>query len=167
MSKYVIEYEDTPSSRENGVDYYKCKNVPYSSHSARFISMLTPYDEIEAFRAGLEQMYEYVRKLFAMRDDQRLLVFETEWSYNALTGNSYLDFAEKIQKYMKAPQVGDVVEFGGVRYLIVGMDESSYHVLSGRSFEVDRISKSLEKDIHRLNDNKDLDLLAKAVKGET
>lgn len=25
--KYVIEYEDTPSLREDGVNYYKCKNM--------------------------------------------------------------------------------------------------------------------------------------------
>lgn len=168
--KYVIEYEDTPSSREDGVNYYKCKNVPYFSSSKTFIDRMTPYDETEAFDDGLEQMYEAICAVLTMPGRERTERFGETFAYNILTKSSYGEFFNRYLTYKKdldSPKVGDVVEFGGVRYLIVGMDENSYHAFSGRSFEVDRIFKSLEKEIHRLNDRKDLDLVAKALKGET
>lgn len=169
MSKYVIEYEDTPSSREDGVNYYKCKDVPWLSNSKNVIDHLKPYDETEPFAAGLAQMYEAVGVILTMSRENRYKWFGSPYLANIFT-NRYDEFFDKYHAYKKdltSPKAGDVVEFGGVRYLIVGMDESSYHVLSGRSFEVDRIFKSLEKEIHRLNDRKDLDLVAKALKGET
>lgn len=172
MSKYIVEYEDIPleAEREDGVDYYKCLNAPYRADSEAFIKKLTPYDETEAFDDGLSQMYEAVGAVLTMPERVLTERFGETFAYNALTKSSYGEFFNRYLTYKKdmgGLKAGDVVEFGGVRYLIVGMDESSYHVLSGRSFEVDRIFKSLEKEIHRLNDRKDLDLVAKALKGET
>lgn len=170
MSKYVIEYEDTPSSREDGVNYYKCKNVPYFSSSKTFIDRMTPYEKDAVFKDGMAQMYEYVRTFSLMRPDNRLAWFGEANDILIFTGTSCTEFAEKIKDYKhwsSIPRLGDVVEYHGQRYLVVKIDDKSYHLLSGRSFEVVCVGKDYEKEIIRMDDRKDLDLVAKAVKGET
>lgn len=170
MSKYVIEYEDTPSSREDGVNYYKCKNVPYFSSSKTFIDRMTPFDEVDAFRHGMAYMYECIGTLSTMRKDNRVEWFGTTSALQILAENNYAEFESKIREYKRSftiPRLGDVVEYHGGRYLVVKIDDESYHLLSGKDFEVVCVGKDYEKEIIRINDRKDLDLLAKAVKGET
>ena len=41
--KYIIEFEDEPCMREDGLNFYKCIQAPWWSLSERLIKQLTPY----------------------------------------------------------------------------------------------------------------------------
>ena len=172
MSKYIVEYEDTPleEEREDGVDYYKCLNAPYRFESETFIKKLTPYDETEAFDDGLEQMYEAICTVFTMPEREIKKRFGETFAHNVLNKNTYGEFFNRYLTYKKdmdIPQVGDVVEYHDRRYLLVSIDEELYYLLNGSSFEVVCVDKSLKNEIIKTSYHKDLDRLSKALKGET
>lgn len=56
--KYIIEFNDTPSTREKGFSYYKCIDAPWYSASDHLINKLTPYDPDEAYQRGLNDAWD-------------------------------------------------------------------------------------------------------------
>ena len=61
MGKYIITFEDNTEVEEDGVKYFRCKEVPWSYTSGIIISKLTPYTEPdldavknEAYQQGVE-----------------------------------------------------------------------------------------------------------------
>lgn len=42
--KYIIEFEDEPCMREDGLNFYKCIQAPWHQLSDRLIKRLTPYE---------------------------------------------------------------------------------------------------------------------------
>ncbi len=57
--KYIIELEDTPSFAEDGIAYYKCRQVPWWFVGDSIIGRLTSAQDIlseidEAYKRGLE-----------------------------------------------------------------------------------------------------------------
>ena len=41
--KYIVEFEDEPCMREDGLNFYKCIQAPWLGLSERVIKQLTPY----------------------------------------------------------------------------------------------------------------------------
>ncbi len=58
--KYIIEFEDEPYMREDGVDYYTCKSAPWYLLGETIINRLTPYTEPDR-KAIEDEVWEFVR----------------------------------------------------------------------------------------------------------
>ena len=56
--KYIIEFDDAPSMREEGLNYYKCIDAPWFSASDHIINKLTPYDPDEEYQRGFDDAHK-------------------------------------------------------------------------------------------------------------
>ena len=66
--KYIIEFEDEPYMREDGVDYYTCKSARWYKLGDTIINGLTPYTEPD--RKAIEnEVWEFERCVHKMNGD--------------------------------------------------------------------------------------------------
>ena len=66
--KYIIELEDEPYMREDGVNYYTCKSARWYKLGETIINRLTPYTEPD--REAIEnEVWEFAKGLLNYTDD--------------------------------------------------------------------------------------------------
>ena len=133
--KYIIEFEDEPSIVEEGLRYYRCKQVPYSGLSPEIIKNLTPYTEPDrkAIEDAQEEAWEFAKQVTIMTPDDKCELWGTS-KYNTINlGYSYAEAKAKYEEWQKQKEeihVGDEVtsKYGdGVVIDIVGNE--SVHIL--------------------------------------
>lgn len=67
--KYIIEFEDEPSMREDGVNYYTCKSARWYNLGDTIINRLEPYTEHD--RNAIENdVWELAKKLISMSGNE-------------------------------------------------------------------------------------------------
>ena len=133
--KYIIEFEDEPSIVEEGLRYYRCKQVPYWGLSPEIIKNLTPYTEPDrkAIEDAQEEAWEFAKQVTIMTPDDKCELWGTS-KYNTINlGYSYAEAKAKYEEWQKQKEeihVGDEVtsKYGdGVVIDIVGNE--SVHIL--------------------------------------
>jgi len=62
MAKYIIEFEDEPSMREDGVNYYTCKSARWYNLGDTIINRLEPYTEPDR-EAIAGEVWEFAKKI--------------------------------------------------------------------------------------------------------
>ena len=79
--KYIIEFEDEPYMREDGVDYYTCKSARWYKLSETIINRLTPYTEPD--RKDIEdEVWDFLDFLFTgMNSEERYECFDKVFSH--------------------------------------------------------------------------------------
>ena len=156
--KYIIEFEDEPYMREDGVNYYTCKSARWYKLGETIINRLTPYTEPDR-KAIEDEVWKFTRELLNYTDD--------DWE--SITNMLILDipYHEAKAKYdawkkrKDEIHVGDEVKYRGDNCVVVyvGADEV-YHVsdrhwlrcvVQGRQFltktgrHFDEVEKLLER----------------------
>lgn len=67
--KYIIEFEDEPSMREYGVNYYTCKSARWYNLGDTIINRLEPYTEPDR-KAIEDEVWELAKKLISMSGNE-------------------------------------------------------------------------------------------------
>ena len=81
--KYIVELEDEPYMREDGVNYYTCKSARWYKLGETVINRLTPYTEPD--REAIEnEVWENTWKMFLTPED-----------FGATRGDSYSEAKAK------------------------------------------------------------------------
>lgn len=65
MAKYIVELEDEPYMREDGVNYYTCKSARWYKLGETIINRLTPYTEPDR-KAIEDEVWSFAWKIFNM-----------------------------------------------------------------------------------------------------
>ena len=124
--KYIIEFEDEPSTYENGTVFYACKQIPHWCMSKGLINRLTPYTEPdlnplvdEAVETIENEVWEFVCKFVWAVDDKKILGTDI---LHAVRDMTYQEAKIKYEAWKKEKdeiRVGDEVELSeGVKGLV-------------------------------------------------
>ena len=135
--KYIIEFEDEPSTYENGTVFYACKQIPHWCMSKGLINSLTPYTEPdlnplvdEAVETIENEVWEFVCKFVWAVDDKKILGTDI---LHAVRDMTYQEAKAKYKTWIKQMdeiRVGDEVKHRGLNYVVgyVGADKV-YHLI--------------------------------------
>lgn len=151
--KYVIEFEDEPYMREGGVNYYKCKQVPWWSTSRRTIDKLTPYDEAfagyqeSAYQKGLEDAWAAARRIAVHTDrgglnaEEMMHIFGEASIALTMDNITAIEAIAKLKAYdeeQNSIKVGDEVVVNGLTGVVMRLDEKGnidrYFTSDGKTF---------------------------------
>ena len=92
--KYIIEIEDEPYMREDGVNYYTCKSARWYKLSETIINRLIPYTKPD--RKAIEnEVWGFVRTVTDMTEAQRIQCFGSA----TCDLDDYLTYQEAKSKY--------------------------------------------------------------------
>lgn len=67
--KYIIEFMDEPELLKEGLAYYACVDAPWFIASDDIIRNLTPYTEVENYKQGTSDAWEFAGYLNAIGRD--------------------------------------------------------------------------------------------------
>ena len=143
MAKYIVELEDEPYMREDGVNYYTCKSARWYKLGETIINRLTPYTDPD--RKAIEnEVWEFASMLMNMHPD---VAEDIYWSMNGGKGigvaaeMTYQEAKSKYEAWKKEKEeihVGDEVEDNdGTRGIVFGIDGTD---LLGVCWEDERMS---------------------------
>ena len=111
--KYIIEFEDEPYMREDGVNYYTCKSACWYKLEDTIINRLEPY--IESNRKIIEdEVWKLADYIVRMGVQERNLCFGFQFTTEVTTNLSYQEAKSLFEKWMKSENeihVGDEVVF--------------------------------------------------------
>lgn len=135
MAKYIIELEDEPYMREDGVNYYTCKSARWYKLGETIINRLTPYTEPD--REDIEdEVWSFAWKIFIMDIREFAEIFDDDGC-----PSDYREAKAKYDAWKKSKEevhVGDEVEDDdgtrGIVFDIIGTD------LLGVCWEEERVS---------------------------
>ena len=95
--KYIVEFEDEPTTVEDGLKFYRCKDVSWWQVSDMIISKLKPYDA--NYQKGIDDAISTVKWLFKNVPDKDL--FEFYFVEDILNLYSYQEIKDRIEQYEK------------------------------------------------------------------
>ena len=117
--KYIIELEDEPCMREDGVNYYTCKSARWYKLGETVINRLTPYTEPD--REAIEnETWELAERIADMSYDDFISCFEGE-TEEYVYGLPYHEVKAKYDAWKKRKdeiRVGDEVIYNGDRVVV-------------------------------------------------
>lgn len=111
--KYIIEFEDEPYMREDGVDYYTCKSARWYKLSETIINRLTPYTEPD--RKDIEdEVWHLARTIESMSVGEIMNIFDVREENVPFLCNTrtYQEAKSKYEAWLKQKDeihVGDEV----------------------------------------------------------
>lgn len=97
--KYIVELEDEPCMRENGVNYYTCKSAPWYNLGETVINRLTPYTEPDR-KAIEDETWELAERIADMSYDDFISCFEGE-TEEYVYGLPYHEVKAKYEEWKK------------------------------------------------------------------
>ena len=101
--KYIIEFEDEPYMREDGVNYYTCKSARWYKLEETIIKRLEPYTEPD--REDLEdEVWSFAWKIFSMDMGEYAGIFDDKGCPS--------DYREAKAKYGKWLKQRDEIHVG-------------------------------------------------------
>lgn len=109
--KYIVELEDEPCMRENGVNYYICKSAPWYNLGETVINRLTPYTEPDR-KAIEDEVWELVGVIANMDNNDYGRVFGCIGRWTLLSKKTYQEVKAKYEAWKKQKEeihVGDEV----------------------------------------------------------
>jgi len=123
VSKYIIEIEDEPFSRDDDFEHYlyrakRFKSLVFDSDGIDKLEPFDPdkydFDEVydEAYKNGLNDAWDAARKLAHMNADVRENIFGDDWDYGHIYQNTASEAIAKIREYEElngSIEVGDEV----------------------------------------------------------
>lgn len=167
--KYIIELEDEPYMREDGVNYYTCKSARWYKLGETIINRLTPYTDPDR-KAIEDEVWELVKVIEKMEYDDYEKCFSNYGGHEAFFDRPYREAKAKYDAWKKSKEevhVGDEVKIAntiGVVTRVPEYDEQRVHyiaesgtvycnnayadiVKTGRHFdEVESLLKKMEED---------------------
>lgn len=109
--KYIIEFEDEPYIREDGVDYYTCKSACWYKLGDTIINRLTPYTETD--RKSIEdEVWEFADYMCRMGVYEKEKCFGFSSTTEVTANLSYQEAKAKYEAWLKQKDeihVGDEV----------------------------------------------------------
>jgi len=113
MAKYIIEFEDEPSMREDGVNYYTCKSARWYNLGDTIINRLEPYTEPDR-KAIEDEVWWFTEKLSRMKYEEIRDCFGIgyEGEFDVLSCLTYSEAKAKHEAWKKQKdeiRVGDEV----------------------------------------------------------
>lgn len=124
MAKYIIEFEDEPYMREDGVNYYTCKSARWYKLGDTIINSLTPYTESDR-KAIEDEVWEFCRMIDCDVDGDDLdeLYGDYDEFYTKYTYQEAKTKYEAWKKQKDEIHVGDEVEDNdGTRGIVFGIN---------------------------------------------
>lgn len=157
--KYIIEFEDEPYMREDGVDYYTCKSARWYKLEKTIINRLTPYTEPDR-KVIEDEVWGLARRIICPSDccedsisAHTKEIFNKEgWEirgiFNDLTYQEAKDKYEAWKNHKKdSINVGDeVVADSGIKGVVTTIRPSGYIylIINDGGYEV-RLPKDVQK----------------------
>lgn len=119
MAKYIIEFEDEPSMREDGVNYYTCKSARWYKLEDTIINRLEPYTDPD--RKDIEdEVWKFAKKIGSFnglaKHDLDECFGHTTIQGVMTTYDTYQEAKEKYEAWRKQKDeicVGDEIDIDG------------------------------------------------------
>lgn len=132
MAKYIIEFEDEPCMREDGVDYYTCKSARWYKPGETVINRLTPYTAPD--REAIEnEVWDFVSKLVWSFGDKEILGMGIAHAVRDMTYQEAKAKYEEWKNQKEEIRVGDEVEISGTIGIVTRvpyLDEERVHYIA-------------------------------------
>lgn len=109
--KYIVELEDEPYMREDGVNYYTCKSARWYKLGETVINRLTPYTEPDR-KAIEDEVWELVKVIEEMDYDDYEKCFSNYGGHEAFFDRPYQEAKANYEAWKKSKEeirVGDEV----------------------------------------------------------
>ena len=148
--KYIIEFDDAPSMREEGLNYYKCIDAPWYSASDHIINKLTPYDPDEAYQRGLNDAWDLADDVSHNRGNILDILGCPTFgvAFKQLTASEAIQKLKEYERKKKAEkefQVGDKVESeDGETAYVLNPDYDGALILSMKKYICPQIQSKKE-----------------------